>query len=42
MRLVSYHVTIAAPVELVWAHLTAVAASARFLGPRVNLSGACS
>jgi uncharacterized protein YndB with AHSA1/START domain len=33
MRLASYQVTIAAPVEVVWAHLTTAEGLARWVGP---------
>ena len=36
MRLASYQVTIAAPVELVWAHLTTAEGLVRWVGPEAT------
>jgi len=37
MRLASYQVTIAAPVEVVWAHLTTAEGLVRWVGPEATL-----
>ena len=38
MRLVSYEVTIAAPVEVVWAHLTTAEGLVRWIGPEATVN----